>query len=132
MDIPPEDNLPDVLGMSGNMRLVVTARHATVADADLSRRFGSSVAVRYVLPFTPHQIEAGMRQRGVDGVNAESLRAVIENPFLLQLYCECRADVDALAQRHWRPGVVRRRHVYEAALGAGSSKLLAMVVCWRP
>ncbi len=115
-DIAPEDDLPCVLGMAANMKLIVTARRTAVPDADLGRRFGTSVVVRYLLPFTPQQIRALMRQRGVDDVKADSVRAVVENPFLLQLYCECRADVDALAQRHWQPGVVQRRHVYEAAL----------------
>ncbi len=116
-DIAPENDLPRILGTTtNNMKLIVTARRTTVPDADLGRRFGPSVVVRYLLPFTPQQIQALMRQRGVDDVKADSVRAVVENPFLLQLYCECRDDVDALAARHWQPGVVQRRRVYEAAL----------------
>ncbi len=116
-DLAPENDLPRILGMAtNNMKLIVTARRTTVPDADQGRRFGPSVAVRYLLPFTPQQIQALMRQRGVDGVKANSVRAVVENPFLLQLYCDCRADVDALAAQHWQPGAVQRRHVYETAL----------------
>jgi hypothetical protein len=115
-DVAPEDDLPRVLGMTARMKLIVTARRTTVPDADLGRRFGTSVAVRYLLPFTTQQIQWLIRQRGVDDVKADSISTVVENPFLLQLYCDCRADVDALAQRHWKPGVVQRRHVYEAAL----------------
>jgi hypothetical protein len=100
-DIAPESDLPRMLGMAtNNMKLIVTARRTTVPDADLGRRFGPSVVVRYLLPFTPQQIQALMRQRGVDGVKADSVRAVVENRFLLQLFCDCREGVDALAAQH--------------------------------
>jgi hypothetical protein len=41
-----------------------------------------------------------MRQRGVDldaAKSSGSVRAVVENPFLLLLNCDCRTDVDILA-----------------------------------
>ncbi len=129
-----DDDLPRALGLDepalagARVKLVVTARRTTVPEGELARRFGPGSGALYLLPFTAAQMETLMRQRGLAEAQiarAQSLRAVVENPFLLQLYCECWPEVEALAARHWRAGAVRRRHVYEAALrrcGAGSAR----------
>jgi hypothetical protein len=119
--VAPAEDLPAVLGMAPNMKLVLCARRSAVPETAMARRFGppSESVVQYLLPLTTAQIEALMRQRGLpdaEVAKAQGLQAVVETPFLLRLYCECWSEVATLAARHWRAGTVQRRHVYEAAL----------------
>jgi hypothetical protein len=115
----PTEDLPRTLGMPASAKLVLTARRGGVPEAELERRFGASLRVRYFLPFTADQMRELMRRRGVGAEQVEralSLSTVVENPFVLQMFSECWSDIQALAQQHWRAGTVQRRHVYEAAL----------------
>jgi hypothetical protein len=117
-DEAPADNLPAVLGVSAwpGAKLILTARRNTVPTLQLPQRFGRHT-LRYLLPFTAAQIHQLMARRAVpdDQIRRTlTMRAVVENPFVLRLYCGCWGIADELAKSAAAP--LNAWHIYDAGM----------------
>ena len=116
-------NLADHLGLSdaGHAKLIVSCRPNTVKQSEQGTRFGfkGALTTRHFLPFSLDQLLGYLQQelsweekvyqdyKNTLG-NAESVRTVLRNPFVLHLF---RESWDTLSQRPLRE--LNRWQIYE-------------------